>query len=392
MRKRISDSNIKVEIAKEKNDIRYMITEDGIPIQDACLWLDLMSINSFLTGERYAYALLRYFRFLESCGLQYKEIVSKRTIEEYIKHLLGFDEKIINVEAKMTFTALNTYITVLKSFYHWLEDERKVAVNPVMYSSKRTTQAPMVNTKLLYGQVWDFTLEESILNHVTYNRKRNHLKWYTNQEIEAIIKNLRSLRDRTIFKITIDTGMRIGEVLGLKLDHFDPHEPSLQILRQNNSENGARAKTKERLLFLSPSLASMIQTYISTERYESDIYDTNYLFINLSGVHKGAPLKPRNFLRILKDAGEASNLSRSEIRTHSGRSTRAQQLVELMEDQPELGITETFINEELGWSSEQTIKVYKKGYSIRQRKKIMQRIQPVLLNKFEDSTKMEDEM
>jgi len=106
LREKDRKSNIKVEIAKDNSDIRYVITENGIPIQDACLWLDLMSINSFLTGERYAYALLRYFRFLESHGLHYKEIISKRTIEEYIKHLLGFDEKIINVEARMTFTSL----------------------------------------------------------------------------------------------------------------------------------------------------------------------------------------------------------------------------------------------------------------------------------------------
>ena len=44
------------------------------------------------------------------------------------------------------------------------------------------------------------------------------------------------------------------------------------------------------------------------------------------------------------------------MRTHSGRSTRAQKLVELMKEQPELGITKTFIDEELGWRSEQSIK------------------------------------
>ncbi|RIE05206.1 site-specific integrase [Cohnella faecalis] len=135
------------------------------------------------------------------------------------------------------------------------------------------------------------------------------------------------------------------------------------MIRQNNSENKAGAKTKERVVFITPSLSSMIQAYINTERYESGINGTNYLFINLFGNHKGQPFRTRNFLRILKDAGEVSSLPRSEIRTHSGRSTRAQQLVELMEEHPELGITETFIIEELGWSSIKTLKVYRKGYS-----------------------------
>ncbi|HVI20951.1 MAG TPA: hypothetical protein VM660_02770 [Bacillus sp. (in: firmicutes)] len=72
------DYGIRVEIAKDSNDLRYMITEKGIPIQDACLWLDLVSVNSYLTGERYAYALMRYFRFLRKIGLRISKIFNKR--------------------------------------------------------------------------------------------------------------------------------------------------------------------------------------------------------------------------------------------------------------------------------------------------------------------------
>ena len=141
-------------------------------MQDACLWLDLISINSYLTRERYAYALLRYFRFLRSNGLNYREIYSKQVIEAYIKKLLGFGEQVINVESRMTFTALNTHITVLKSFYHWLEDEHIVSINPVMFRSKRSRQAPLLDTKLLYGQIRQFDVEESVLSRVTYRKKK----------------------------------------------------------------------------------------------------------------------------------------------------------------------------------------------------------------------------
>lgn len=281
-----------------------MITEDGIPIQDACLWLDFISMNCYLTGERYAYALLRFFRFLKANGLYYQEITSKKVIEEYIKSLLGLSDKVINYESRMTFTALNTYITVLKSFYHWLEDERKVALNPVMFSSKRSKQASFVDTKLLYGQIWQFDIDETILSRVLYRKKRNHLKWYTEQEITNILNELPTLRDKTLFTISVETGMRIGEILGLKLDHFKPFNPSLEVVRQQNIENRAQAKTTERTLYIYRSLAEMIQTYISTERAEADIFQSDFLFLNAIGTYKGNPLKSRNFLRILKDAGE----------------------------------------------------------------------------------------
>ncbi|WP_254119182.1 tyrosine-type recombinase/integrase [Bacillus sp. FJAT-29790] len=369
---------IQVEIARNQNDLRYMITENGIPIQDPCLWLDLVSMNSYLTGERYAYALLRYFRYLRANGLHYYEVTNKRVIEEYIKDLLGLGDKVINFEGQMTFKALSTYITVLKSFYHWLEDERKVTMNPVLYSSKRTKQAPLVNTKLLYGQIWNFDIDETVLSRVKYQKKRNHLKWYTEQEITAICKEFRTLRDKTVFTISVETGMRIGELLGLKLDQFDPFEPSLDIVREQNIENRARAKTTERKLYIYTHLAEMIQTYITTERAEADILGYDYLFLNNQGKYKGSPLKTRNFLRILKGAGERAGLVKSEIRTHSGRSTRAQQLVELMRENPELRITKTFIDEEMGWRSERSIKPYEKGYSMTQKRKIMERIKPVI--------------
>jgi integrase len=172
--------------------------------------------------------------------------------------------------------------------------------------------------------------------------------------------------------------MRIGEILGLKLDHFDPFEPSLNIVREQNIENRARAKTTERKLHIYAHLAEMIQTYITTERTEANILGYDYLFLNNQGKHKGKPLKTRNFLRILKDAGEGAGLVKSEIRTHSGRSTRAQQLVELMREKPELMITKTFIDEEMGWRSEHSVKPYEKGYSMTQKRKIMERIKPVI--------------
>ncbi|AZH32013.1 integrase [Paenibacillus sp. M-152] len=356
-----------------------MITEGGIPIYDACLWLDLVSINSYLTGERYAYALLRYFRFLKRHSLTHREVTNKSIIEEYIKDLLGLDEKIINIESRITFTALNTHITVLKSFYHWLEDELKVISNPVLFNSKRVKKHLLTNTKLLYGQVWDYEIEESVFSRVTYRKKREHLKWYTQEEINTISNNLNSIRDKAIFIISIETGMRIGEILGLKLEHFDPFEPSLQVVRELNSDNRALAKTQERVLIIPQTLADLIQTYLITERSESDLSSSNYLFLNNIGVYKGRPLKTRNFLRILKNAGEAAGLSRTEIRTHSGRSTRAQQLVELMRDNPELGITPTFIDEEMGWKNPRTVKIYEKGYSLKQKRKIINRITPILL-------------
>lgn len=174
--------------------------------------------------------------------------------------------------------------------------------------------------------------------------------------------------------------MRIGEILGLKLEHFDPIEQTLQVVRELNIENKAKAKTEERTIVINNKLSDLIQEYLVNERGLVDIEYSSYLFLNYQGIFKGKPMRTRNFLRILKSAGEKTGINKTEIRTHSGRSTRVQRLVELMRDYPHLGITQTYIDNEMGWRSEKTIRIYERGYSLRQKRCILEKINSITLN------------
>lgn len=359
---------LKVKKASNGEVLRYLIVEDGIPVPEVCLWLDFVSINSYLTGERYAYALLRYLRYLKMINIHYKDVTRQGIIEEYVKHLLGLGGKVLNVDTNMTYTAVKMNLSVLKGFYYWLEDNMNIH-NPIPYGGNNIKNNEWKETKFLYGQIWEFDVEQTILSRLTYKQKRNHLKWYSEEEKESIFKFLPTVRDKLIFKISIETGMRIGEILGLRLEDFDPHNNWLSIIKRDNIKNHAKAKTKEREVPIYETLSEQIQVYKENERRKSDIYYSEYLFLNHKGKYKGEPFKARNFLHILKNAAEKAGMERSEIRTHSGRSTRAQELVEIMREHPELGVTEGLILEELGWSSVRSLKVYEKGYTKKQRKK-----------------------
>ncbi|MFC8758904.1 integrase, partial [Bacillus cereus] len=145
---------LKVKKASNGQILRYLIVEDGIPVPEVCLWLDFVSINSYLTGERYAYALLRYLRYLKRINIHYKDVTKQRVIEEYVKQLLGLNEKILNVDTNMTYTAVKMNVSVLKSFYYWLEDNMKVMHNPITYESKDIKNIKFKEIKFLYGQIW----------------------------------------------------------------------------------------------------------------------------------------------------------------------------------------------------------------------------------------------
>jgi len=240
-----------------------------------------------------------------------------------------------------------------------------------------------LKTKFLYGQIWDYSTEKTLFDRLNFKQKRNHLKWYSDEEKELIYNSLLTLRDKLIFRISYETGMRIGEILGLRLEDFDPHNNWLSVTKRSNVINQARAKTNERDIPIYESLSELIQIYKENERSKNDIYFSDFLFINHKGKFKGEPLKTRNFLRILKNAAERSGFNRAEIRTHSGRSTRAQELVEIMRDHPEIGVTEGLIIQELGWTSVRTLSTYEKGYTKKQRKKVMDKIRKVSINKID---------
>ena len=256
---------LKVKKASNGQILRYLIVEDGIPVPEVCLWLDFVSINSYLTGERYAYALLRYLRYLKRINIHYKDVTKQRVIEEYVKQLLGLNEKILNVDTNMTYTAVKMNVSVLKSFYYWLEDNMKVMHNPITYESKDIKNIKFKEIKFLYGQIWEFNVEQTILSRLTYKQKRNHLKWYSEEEKENISKFLPTLRDKLIFQISVETGMRIGEILGLRLGDFDPHNNWLSVIKRDNIKNQAKAKTKERDVPIYETLSEQIQIYKENE-------------------------------------------------------------------------------------------------------------------------------
>lgn len=86
------------------------------------------------------------------------------------------------------------------------------------------------------------------------------------------------MRDKLIFQISVETGMRIGEILGLRLGDFDPHNNWLSVIKRDNIKNQAKAKTKERDVPIYETLSEQIQIYKENERRKSDIYYSEYLF------------------------------------------------------------------------------------------------------------------
>ncbi|MEA5457251.1 site-specific integrase [Sinomonas sp. JGH33] len=110
-------------------------------------------------------------------------------------------------------------------------------------------------------------------------------------EVQSILDACTRLRDRFLFAVLFDTGMRIGEVLGLRHDDLSAAEREVRVVAHLN-ENGARAKTgRSRTVPVSAELLRLYSDYLHLEYGD---LDNDYVFVNLWGGRVGHALSYRS--------------------------------------------------------------------------------------------------
>jgi integrase len=109
----------------------------------------------------------------------------------------------------------------------------------------------------------------------------------TAAEVQTILDGCGRLRDRLLFALLYDTGMRIGEALGLRHNDIAAAEQEVTVRRRDN-DNGARAKSATSRTI--PVSAALIRLYADYLHDEYGDLDSDYVFVNLWGRPRGHPL------------------------------------------------------------------------------------------------------
>jgi integrase/recombinase XerD len=97
-------------------------------------------------------------------------------------------------------------------------------------------------------------------------------------QVEAILRAQRRLRDRLLFALLFQTGMRIGQALGLRHEDVVTWENRIEIVSRDDNANGARAKGGEGSVPVSVALMRLYAEYMHVE-YGS--LDSDYVFVRL---------------------------------------------------------------------------------------------------------------
>jgi len=111
----------------------------------------------------------------------------------------------------------------------------------------------------------------------------------TAEQITVLLGACEHLRDRFLLALLAETGMRVGQALGLRHRDFVSRDKTLRIVPRADNANGARAKCRD--VAEIPVSARLVRLYSDYLFAEYGDLDSDYVFVNLFAEPVGRPLR-----------------------------------------------------------------------------------------------------
>lgn len=223
------------------------------------------------------------------------EGLSKKTLKNYFLFLEKLDmffnkpcSTINTMDLRMFLSAygngkqastVNGYITYLKNFFGWLQDEEYILKNPAK--------------KLAFTKVPKIILEG-----------------YKPDNLEKLRASCITIKEKAFFELLESTACRISEIAGLTIDNINFSDKSMKVTGKGN---------KQRIVYFSTKAKLNIEKYIKERKGES-----NHLFVSDHAPYQ--PIKTRALQLILKNIAKRSGVD-ERVHCHKFRRTQATYLL-----------------------------------------------------------------
>ncbi len=176
-------------------------------------------------------------------------------------------------------STVNGYITCLKNFFGWLQNEEYIIKNPA-FRLKQTKVPKVVR------------------------------QGYKAENLEKLREACKTEREKALFELLDSTACRISEIQNIKLPDINWHEKSIKVLGKGS---------KERIVYFSTRAKLALENYIKDR---SD--NNNSLFI--SKKFKNKTIGVRSLQNIIKKIYERSGVT-ERVYAHKFRRTQATRLL-----------------------------------------------------------------
>jgi integrase/recombinase XerD len=267
-----------------------VLGDDDIPVEPIERYLTYLSDieRSPNTVKAYAHDLKDYWVFLTRRGLDWRE-VRLEDIGEYVAWLrlppAGRDGAVAvlpSVEAHVSVSTINRKLSALAAFYShqvrhgvdvgellttWQLPGRRGGWRPFLHHVSKGKAQPR--------------------RAISLKAPKKLPRVLTVSEIQAILDACDRLRDRFLFALLHDSGVRIGEALGLRHEDVNASACEVTVVPRIN-DNGARSKSRQRRSI--PVSGALVRLYADYLHLEYGDIDSDYVFVNLFAEPRGHPL------------------------------------------------------------------------------------------------------
>ncbi len=237
---------------------------------------------------------------------------SELTIKSYIRHNKKFLEFINKDENDVLEQDIKKYLA------HLLADQKMAA-----------SSVSVVRSALLFN--YNEIMQKGFINIKTPKIERKLPVYLTKEEVKRLINAASNLKTKLIVEMLYSSGLRVSEMLSLKLDNIDFDEKIGKIKGKGN---------KERLFIISERLEKHLQKYA----LKYDIKETLFPGLN------NQPMKPRNVQKIIANLAEKAEIKK-KVTPHKLRHSFATHLLNS-------GVNIRVIQDLLGHSNLQTTQIY----------------------------------
>jgi integrase/recombinase XerD len=280
----------RVAIPSSRVESWTVLGDDDVPVEPVERYLAYLTDieRSPNTVKAYAHDLKDYWVFLTFHGLDWRE-VRLEDIGEYVAWLRlppagrgGVVAVLPSVEAHVGASTINRKLSALAAFYSH-QARHGVHVGELLTS---------------WGPTGRRSEWKPFLHHIAKGkpqaRRTIALKTPTKLprvltvfEVQAILDACDRLRDRFLFALLHDSGVRIGEALGLRHEDIVAAGREVRVVPRLNA-NRARSKSgRQRAI---PVSAGLIRLYCDYMHDEYGDLDSDYVFVNLFAQPRGQAL------------------------------------------------------------------------------------------------------
>ncbi|PZS32452.1 MAG: integrase [Pseudonocardiales bacterium] len=142
------------------------------------------------------------------------------------------------------------------------------------------------------------------------------------EQVVAVLAACEHLRDRFLLSLLAETGMRIGQALGLRHSDFVSRERAVHIVPRGDNANHARAKLRSPAVV--PVSTPLVRLYSEYMHVEYGELDSDYVFVNLFSGRLGAPMSYHAVHQLIRGIRARTGI---EFSAHTLRRTRATDMI-----------------------------------------------------------------